>query len=137
VISDAFGASLVFSWGIDCIQGKILSSYRLPLKPPNFQDMLVSVQGSLKFLRNFSFFKVQSHVKVNEIFQLAVTVTNLSDTKRELRLIIPAQNWTSVLDAVQPVDRQTSELEHKVKFDREQREKELKVTRCVTWIYMV
>lgn len=64
---------------------------------------------------------------MNEIFELAVTVTNLSDIKRELRLIIPAQNWSSVLDAIQPVDRHTAELEHKVRSDREQREKDAKV----------
>jgi len=107
LLSDSFSSQLVFSWTMRCIQGRILSSYKVDLHPPNFQDMMVAMQ-------------VQSPVKMNEYFSVTVTLINLSDAKRELRIIIPASNWSS-FDSFHPIAKPTVQ-DIKLKEDAEVRE---------------
>jgi hypothetical protein len=113
IISDSFRAQLVFTWTTLAIQGRVVSSYTVPLEPPNFQDMIISIQ-------------VQPYVLLNEYFTISVTIINLSDSKRELRLIIPASNWSS-FDSFHPIIKPTLEdlrkdQEEKMELEKIERE---------------
>ena len=70
---------------------------------------------------------MEPYVHVNSMFTVSITVTNLSETKREIRLILPAYEWSSVFQAVHPIDRHTIQLENKWKNDIALREAEMKV----------
>ena len=43
---DSFGAKLVFTWSMGCIQGNILSSYNVTLPPPSFKELMIYIDGS-------------------------------------------------------------------------------------------
>ena len=49
-ISESFGAKLVFTWNIACIQGSILSSYDIPLAPSSFHDLMIMIDCKYKII---------------------------------------------------------------------------------------
>jgi len=74
-VSETFGAKLVFTWNAGCIQGNILSSYEVPLAPPSFQELMISLDA-------------KSPVPLNVAFDIAVTISNLGNKSRNLTLMM-------------------------------------------------